>query len=437
MKILLSTVGTLGDLFPLLALARALRDQGVTVIFGAQADHRARIQAAGFDSVEIMGALADAAEGLGLSESEIVRKAMIDSDFLFREVLPYDLVNATRRLIDFAQGVDLVACTMTAEAAKLTAEHLGVPCVPLVLQPLSALLVEDPPFVPDTPVFWRNPGAIGRVWNRFGVTMAHAGLRQKYAKILNPLRAELGLGAQNAPPFLSFPVRPPLRLALYSAVLHDGYLPDGASLGDPALHFTGFCRHASPETLTPETLTPETEAFLAAGSAPIVFTMGSMAAHIASDFFAHSVTAARALGRRAILLTGEGAKLLPPADDILQLDWAPHAHLFPRSAAVVHHGGVGSMGEALFAGKPQLVVPVGSDQPDNALRMERLGVGRRLPAKRYRADRATALLQALLDGDAGTVAGRLALRVAAEPGADGAAQRLMALYPHAQTQIQG
>ena len=82
------------------------------------------------------------------------------------------------------------------------------------------------------------------------------------------------------------------------------------------------------------------------------------------------------------------------------MDYAPHSALFPHASLIVHHGGIGTSAEALRAGKPMLVVPHGFDQPDNAARLQRLGVAEVLPAGRYRHDRAASLL-ARLDEDRG------------------------------------
>jgi UDP:flavonoid glycosyltransferase YjiC (YdhE family) len=78
-------------------------------------------------------------------------------------------------------------------------------------------------------------------------------------------------------------------------------------------------------------------------------------------------------------------------------DVAPHDALFPRAAAIVHHGGVGTTGQALRSGRPMLVVPHAHDQPDNAARVSRLGVARSLDAGAYTAARAAAHLRQLLD----------------------------------------
>ena len=77
-------------------------------------------------------------------------------------------------------------------------------------------------------------------------------------------------------------------------------------------------------------------------------------------------------------------------------DYAPFSEIFPRARIVIHHGGIGTTGQALRAGLPQLVVPLFADQFDNAARVVRLGVARSVGLKRYRADRAAAELSALL-----------------------------------------
>jgi UDP:flavonoid glycosyltransferase YjiC (YdhE family) len=101
-----------------------------------------------------------------------------------------------------------------------------------------------------------------------------------------------------------------------------------------------------------------------------------------------------------MLLVGKYAPALTQAgvpDGMLVEDVAPHDALFPRAAAIVHHGGVGTTGQALRSGRPMLVVPHAHDQPDNAARVSRLGVARSLDAGAYTADRAAAHLRQLLE----------------------------------------
>jgi UDP:flavonoid glycosyltransferase YjiC (YdhE family) len=96
---------------------------------------------------------------------------------------------------------------------------------------------------------------------------------------------------------------------------------------------------------------------------------------------------------------------------------APHALLFPRALCVVHHGGIGTTGEALRAGRPQVVVPFFGDQPDHAARVARLGAGVRLALDRYDVGRATKALTTILDGRHAARATALAEEVEADSGA--------------------
>jgi UDP:flavonoid glycosyltransferase YjiC (YdhE family) len=139
----------------------------------------------------------------------------------------------------------------------------------------------------------------------------------------------------------------------------------------------------------------ELAAFLAAGDAPIVFTLGSTAVHNPGNFYEASAAAARQLDRRAVLL---GSKSLTGMDSasLLALPYMPYSQIFPHAAAIVHQGGSGTTGQALRAGRPQLIVPYGWDQPDNGARVARLGAGLCLARSEYSAESASAALGRLL-----------------------------------------
>jgi UDP:flavonoid glycosyltransferase YjiC (YdhE family) len=148
----------------------------------------------------------------------------------------------------------------------------------------------------------------------------------------------------------------------------------------------------------PEPLEQKLEDFLAAGAPPIVFTLGTSAVGAAGRFYHESAAAAAQLGVRAVLLTGGFAQnhpeRLPP--NVLLVDRAPHQLLFPRASVVVHQCGAGTAAQALRSGLPELLVPHGHDQFDNARRVHRLGVARTLLPKQYRAERVARELDALL-----------------------------------------
>jgi UDP:flavonoid glycosyltransferase YjiC (YdhE family) len=140
-------------------------------------------------------------------------------------------------------------------------------------------------------------------------------------------------------------------------------------------------------------------AFLDEGPPPIVFTLGSAVSMNAGTFYEDSIACAALLGQRAVLIVGKGQgdkfHSLPP--EMIAVQYAPFGKLFPRAAAVVHHGGVGTTAWAMRSGRPMLVVPFAWDQPDHAARVVRMGIGRSLPKRRYTPARAARELQRLLD----------------------------------------
>ena len=79
--------------------------------------------------------------------------------------------------------------------------------------------------------------------------------------------------------------------------------------------------------------------------------------------------------------------------------YAPFSQLLPRSAAFVHHGGIGSIAQALAAGTPQIAVPSAFDQADNGARLSRLGVGVSLPPGKFNARRGAEALSRVLGED--------------------------------------
>jgi UDP:flavonoid glycosyltransferase YjiC (YdhE family) len=115
----------------------------------------------------------------------------------------------------------------------------------------------------------------------------------------------------------------------------------------------------------------------------VAFTAGTANAS-SHSFFDASARACRLSGRRGLLLTQHAAQLpaaLPP--HVARFGYVPFAALMPRLSALVHHGGIGTTSQALRAGVPQLVRPMGFDQFDNARRVLALGVGRQLLPRRY------------------------------------------------------
>lgn len=204
---------------------------------------------------------------------------------------------------------------------------------------------------------------------------------------LNRLRSEQGLP----------PVSRVFKDWIYSPQLVLGLFPAWFTAKQPdwpaQVELTGFPLWDEPSTAG---LPAEVKEFLEEGSPPIVFTPGSAMAH-GQSFFEAAVAACQLLDRRGILLTKYPEQL--PANlptTVRHFGFVPFSQLLPRSAAFVHHGGIGSSAQGLAAGIPQLIMPMAYDQPDNASRLKRLGVAESLAPKKFKAPAVAHALSHLL-----------------------------------------
>jgi len=408
--IVFSTFGSLGDVYPYLAIGRVLQGRGHRVVIAANGPHRRGVEAAGFAFVALQPELPPGDRELLSLNLDTAR----GTERLFREYFLPTIRTTYDELTAAIRGADLLVSHPLTLAAPLVAEQTGIRWLSSVLAPTSLFSAYDPPILAPFPEL----SAALRGWGPL-VNGVFLGLgkfvTEPWLAPLRALRAELGLGWGGNPLFEG-QFSPRGTLALFSGLMGSPQ-PDWP----PHTHPTGFCFWDDQEL--PEDL----EAFLAAGEPPIVFTLGSAAVFVAQDFFIQSAAAVRRLNRRAVLVVGDnpGAGLVD--ERIAVVPYAPHGKLFSRAAAVVHQGGIGTSAQALRAGVPMLVVPFNFDQPDNAERLARLGVARTLTRPDYCAARVATELEILLNDK--TIRARAAdagRRVRSENGAVAAADRIEA-----------
>jgi sterol 3beta-glucosyltransferase len=166
--------------------------------------------------------------------------------------------------------------------------------------------------------------------------------------------------------------------------------------------------------------------FLDAGDPPVFVGFGSMARPDPAATTAVVLGAARRAGVRAVLGTGWGGLDATASDDVFVIDDVPYEHLFPRIAAVVHHGGAGTVAAAAAAGRPQVVCPFVADQPFWGRRMHDLGVATEPIRQRHLSpDRlATVIHEAVTAPRLATTAAELGSRIRTERGVDNAVGQL-------------
>jgi rhamnosyltransferase subunit B len=422
-RIVLATVGSLGDLHPFIAIAQRLQALGADPIIAAAPDYAERVTAIGIPFHGMRPGMREITADLGADATEVARRAAKDSWYLLREIVfPY-LRTAYDDSLSVVKGASLVVTSSLAFGAKYAAETHGVRQVAAVMQPLLFFSAYDPPFIPQLP--WlsgllralgpRRASSVLRVLKKMG---------QSRSQPLFDLRSALGLSNEGITGIIDgqFPADG-AALGLYSTLLGEKQ-PDFP----PRTDITGFTFYDGAEADPPEQR-ENLQKFLDAGPPPLMFTLGSFVGANAGDFYEVSLEAARALKMRALLVVGEyGARKqeLNRSDDVLIVPYAAYSTLFARCAAIVHQGGIGTSAQALRSGRPQLVVPFSGDQPDNALRLMRLGVARSLRRKDYRVSRVVEALGDLVGDPRYAARAREASeRVRSEDGAQRAAELLM------------
>jgi UDP:flavonoid glycosyltransferase YjiC (YdhE family) len=319
---------------------------------------------------------------------EMVRSVMDAKrgpEFLLRQILYPAVPAAYAEVMDALRGADAVVTHPITFASQIAAEKSRLPWVSTVTAPNSFFSRYDPSVIAPAPFLARLRG-LGPGVNGLILKMGRAQTRP-WMKPITEFRASLGMPPGENPLFAG-QHSPQRVLALFSPVLAEPQ-PDwprqAEAIGFP---FYDQAEHG-------QGLDPELERFLDAGPPPVVFTLGSSAVLDAGTFYQESLAAVKRLGCRAVLLAGANTIGGPLPSGTAVFAYAPYSQILPRAATVVHQGGIGTCGQALAAGRPMLVIPYAFDQPDNAARLERLGVARVIRRKDYTAKRAAAELDRL------------------------------------------
>lgn len=284
----------------------------------------------------------------------------------YREVVP-------RVREEIAPGRTLLVGAGIAFGARIAAEAFDLPLVTVQLQPAVFISLESSP-LPQAGMEWflRAPRWVRRLLYGFGYYRTDRLL----AGGINAYRAELGL---------RHPVRGIIRDYWMSPLRVIALFPEwfGPKRPDwpPQTIVTRFPLYDESDRLV---VPDELNRFLDAGDPPVLFTPGSANVQ-AAQFFRASLEACERLGCRGLFLSPDAEQVprdLPPS--IRHLAYVPFSQVFPRCAAVVHHGGIGTVAQGLAAGVPQLVMAMSHDQPDNGNRLHRLGVGDYLYPRAFR-----------------------------------------------------
>ncbi|WP_284742571.1 glycosyltransferase [Amycolatopsis sp. RTGN1] len=397
MRVLLSTIGSRGEVQPVLALASELRALGQDVRLCVPPDFRDWLEELGFDVVPIGPELRGTASAhRDKPTPEQIRKSTEDT-----VTTQFETIGVA------AAGCDvLVAGGALQFATRSIAQRSGAAYVYASFCPIT--LPSDLHAPPPMP--WRTPGKAenralwdedARRWNAF------------FGGKVNEYRAAAGQAPVDDLPSHVFGDRPWLAA--------DAALAPWPEPGDPRVVQTGAWIWPDERPLPDELLE-----FLDAGEQPVYFGFGSMRAP--GEVAVAALAAARAHGRRAIVARGWADLVADDAPDCLGIGEINQQALFKRVAAVVHHGGAGTTTTAARASAPQVVVPQMYDQHYFAGRVRDLGLGAATEPGVPTAEGLTSALEVALRPEVATRAREFSGRVRAD-GASVAARHLLATVP--------
>lgn len=394
LKILILTFGSRGDVQPYIALGKGLAASGHTVTVCTSSSFESLVTEQGLEYGYATNEL------LELMDSMEGREAMEEMTGVFGSIkmmikLSSQWQAISRQLLaDFwaaaqAADPDLIIIHPLGLGGVHIGEKLNVPVVMAVPAPLIVPTVEMPLLgLPNL--------KLGGWYNKMTFSLVELGYRAYNGAVNDFRRDSLGLAKAAGSPLAlkTADGRPLLVLHCYSAHLSPRPTdwPDSAQI-------TGYWFLDHKEDWSPPT---ELQAFLDDGSAPVYVGFGSMAGRKPQEVTDIVVESILRAGVRAILATGWGGlevERLP--DSILSITNAPHDWLFPRVAAVVHHGGAGTTGAGLRAGRPTIICPFIADQPFWGRCVFEQGVGPEpIPYKKLTVDKLTAAITAALNDEA-------------------------------------
>lgn len=398
MRILIAAAGSRGDVAPYTGLGAELRRAGYDVVLATTDTFAPLVRDAGL-------------EFRSLPADPRVRGGVTGKRELMRAAAAF----ITELGQGFADAMDdgadlLLLSTTTAPLGWHLTEATGTPSLGVYLQP-TAPTGDFPPVVTGS----RSLGRLAnRATGRFALRMADRVYEQAVAK----LRHRLQLPAAS-------PSEMRRRQEQANWPILHGF--STALVPRPSDWRSGLEAVGNwwPHHDAAERLPTDLEDFLRAGPRPVLIGFGSMASGEGERLSEIAVRALRRAGLRGILQAGS-AGLAADGDDVLTIGDVPHALLFPRLAAVVHHGGAGTSAAALRAGVPAVTVPVTADQPFWSGRLAALGAATDpIPFRSLTAERlADSLDQVVTQQAYARAAARAAQYLETE---DGAGQALKAI----------
>ncbi len=395
-EFILCPIGTFGDIKPFLELGTRLHSRGHRVLIATAAPFRKHAEERGLEFAPTL--TQDFYQGV-LRDPRLWHRTRY-----FEVILEGFIIPSLRPVVEIVRsqpdpGRLLLAAAYSGNAAaRLAQEVTGARMVSIWVDAAGLRSKHAPPVISGAEFVARLPQPIRNFI--YGLLYAYTDWRA--LPLLNAERRALGLRPVNS--MLDWMVSSEGSLGLYP----DWYAPEQPDWPVNYLA-TGF-----PVADSNLAIPPEVERFLGQGEPPVVITFGTGILQAEPEFMA-SLQACQALGLRALLISPGSGLCFELPKDAMAAGYVPFDRLLPQAKALIHHGGMGTSCQAIAAGIPQLVIPLAHDQPDNAARLMRLGVGRSLSRSKALQGGVATELARLLGSNSLPNCQRLAASVAASP----------------------
>ena len=363
MKITILTIGTRGDVQPLIALGLGLKQAGHSIKIVTHSIFKSWIESCGFDFAAVEG------DPIGFLESEEGKKILesgsnpIEFIRLFSQTISPFVDRLMSDIWQACQSTDAIIAHSALFWTYDLARKLNVPYFLACYTPQTSTT--------KYPVAMGSGKSANGLLNYLSYPLSSLFLWQIYRKPVNRwLRSNLDMPSRSflKSPLWSMRKQVPFLYAYSNYVLpkpqnwHEKDYVTGYWFLDSATDWT------SPEDLTD---------FLEAGSPPIYIGFGSMSNREPETITNIVLAALEKTNQRGIIATGWGGiSNVDLPHNVFKINSVPHDWLFPKCTAVIHHGGAGTTGASLKAGVPTIIVPFFSDQPFWGQRITDLGVGR-------------------------------------------------------------
>ena len=421
-KFLLATMGTGGDLAPVIGLALELVQRGHGVTIASNGSHREKIERLGLDYLPLRPSLDQ--NQLQTWMRNAIRSSIEGNRYMVRDlVLPHVEWNY-HQLEKAAPDYDVLLCHTLAYSVPLVAKKLGKPWVSFVISPLVYQAEYGRRRIigrgSSRDFLWRMPlppfvaKAIGSLGKK---------IVDPWVAPLKKLRESLDLPDLGDVHILEESQNSPhLNLALFSGL----FAPTQKGWPKPMCQ-AGFVFHQQEK----ESLSRETREFLDKGDSPLLFSLGTSGSGPEGQRFCEvAAETSLLMDKRAILVTGSNTEILqhiPRDERLLPIAYEPFSQLIPQIKTLVHIGGVGTIAQGLYEGKPQVLVPFTYEQCDNALRLQDLSVSATIPIARLNSSILGRKIKQVEENAYRERALEIQAQIAGENGAEVAADQLEAL----------